>query len=142
MRHLAANGPGGESYRTRALADQWELYDLDADPVEAVNRWHDPAAGPVLDHLRRVLADERVPRVPARNTPWPYTHRHPTGGPVSKKPPLPARWLRRAVQKVGMHPEDTASRSTATSTAAAPWWCAPTTPRSTSARPPGCTRRR
>ena len=38
--------------------------------------------------------------------PWPYAHRHPTGGPESKKPPLPARWLRRAVQQVGMHPED------------------------------------
>jgi hypothetical protein len=28
VRHLAANGLGGEAYRTSPLDDQWELYDL------------------------------------------------------------------------------------------------------------------
>ncbi len=42
VRQLAANGPGGEVYRTSPLDDQWELYDLTADPIEAVNRWDDP----------------------------------------------------------------------------------------------------
>ncbi len=43
VRHLAANGLGGEVYRTSPLDDQWELYDLTDDPDEAVNRWDDPA---------------------------------------------------------------------------------------------------
>ena len=38
--------PGrADEYRTEPLPDQWELYDLDTDPVEADNRWHDPAVG-------------------------------------------------------------------------------------------------
>ena len=42
VRHLAADGPGGESYRTEPCADQWELYDLDADP----DRGGQPVARP------------------------------------------------------------------------------------------------
>ena len=53
VRHLAANGLGGEAYRTSPLDDQWELYDLTDDPTEAVNRWGDPE----LDELRRHLQD-------------------------------------------------------------------------------------
>ena len=33
---------GGETYRTSPLDDQWELYDLTDDPIEAINRWTDP----------------------------------------------------------------------------------------------------
>ena len=48
VRHLAANGPGGPVHRVDALPDQWELYDLDADPVEADNRANDADAASVL----------------------------------------------------------------------------------------------
>lgn len=79
VRHLAANGPGGEAYRTEALPDQWELYNLDADPIEAVNRYHDESVASVFDHLRVVLTAERANAVPKRNNPWPYATRRPTG---------------------------------------------------------------
>lgn len=110
VRHLAATGPGGPEYRTAPLPDQWELYDLDADPIEAVNRWRDPASAHVFDHLRGALADERRRSIPQRNTPWPYVSRRPTGAsamPLAKTPPPPARLLRKALQKLGMHPDDT-----------------------------------
>ncbi|MDJ0768987.1 MAG: sulfatase-like hydrolase/transferase [Ilumatobacter sp.] len=106
VRHLAANGPGGDRYRTAALPDQWELYDLDDDPIEAVNRWHDESARDVFDHLRAVLKEERARAVPERNTPWPYVPRRPTGVPPSKRPPPPARLLRKVLQRIGLHPDD------------------------------------
>ncbi len=102
-RHLAANGAGGPSYRTEPLADEWELYDLDVDPIEAVNRARQPDAAAVLDHLRRRMAAERTRAVPARNQAWPYVT---SAAHASRRPPLPARLLRRAVQRLGMHPED------------------------------------
>ena len=105
IRHLAADGPGGEVYRSEPLPDQWELYDLDADPVEAVNRWHDAAVAAVFGHLRDVLKDERARSVPERNVPWPYVRRRPTA-PAAKRVPPPARLLRKAVQKLGLHPDD------------------------------------
>ena len=140
VRHLAADGPAGEVYRTEPLPDQWELYDLDADPIEAHNRWADPSAQVVFAELTRRLADERARAVPERNTPWPYATRLPSLIPVlssaaasgsastevrtgpdgrsasppsaargtsSKKVPPPARALRKVLQRLGMHPEDT-----------------------------------
>ena len=109
IRHLAANGLGGEQYRTVPLVDQWELYDLDVDPSEANNRWDDPTVAPVFQVLTRRLAAERARAVPARNQSWPYATRTPTGGPTVKTPPLPARALRRVLQRIGLHPEDTTS---------------------------------
>jgi arylsulfatase A-like enzyme/putative intracellular protease/amidase len=106
VRHLAANGPAGESYRTAPIPDQWELYDLDADPIEAQNRWNDPAAADVFAHVRFRLKARRAESVPERNNPWPYEVRHPLGGPKVRRPPPPARVLRRAFQKLGMHPAD------------------------------------
>ncbi|MCP3991870.1 MAG: sulfatase-like hydrolase/transferase, partial [Actinomycetia bacterium] len=44
IRHMAATGPAGLTYRTEPLPDQWELYDLETDPIEADNRWKDPSA--------------------------------------------------------------------------------------------------
>ncbi|MGA1474975.1 MAG: hypothetical protein ACO4AI_07390, partial [Prochlorothrix sp.] len=38
IRQLASDGIGGPVWRTDVLDDQWELYDLDADPVEMQNR--------------------------------------------------------------------------------------------------------
>ena len=75
VRHLAADGPGGDLFRTVPLADEWELYDLDADPVEAVNRWRSPDAATVLAHLQERLVLERLAAVPQRNQPWPYATR-------------------------------------------------------------------
>ena len=107
VRHLAANGPGGEVHRTEPLPDQWELYDLEADPAEAVNRWHDPQSAAVFDLLVGRLGREAARQVPNRNEPWPYVARRPVGGPARKRVPPPARGLRRVLRRMGMHPEDT-----------------------------------
>jgi arylsulfatase A-like enzyme/putative intracellular protease/amidase len=106
IRHLAATGPGGDQYRTTALPDQWELYDLDADPIEAVNRWHDSTASDVFTHMHAALQNERARAVPERNNPWPYASRQPTTGAPMKQPPPPARLLRKVLQRAGLHPDD------------------------------------
>ncbi|WP_082983455.1 sulfatase-like hydrolase/transferase [Mycobacterium scrofulaceum] len=92
VRHLAANGLGGEAYRTSPLDDQWELYDLTSDPVEAVNRWADPELHSLRQHLRTQLKHARAESVPERNRPWPYASRRPSI-------PRPSR-LRRLVTAV------------------------------------------
>ncbi len=105
-RHLAANGLAGPEYRTAPLPDQWELYDLDSDPAEAINRWDDPSAAVVLAHLQTRLAEEQRRCIPARHQPWPYAARRSGGTTVRATPPPPARVLRRLVQRLGMHPDD------------------------------------
>lgn len=75
VRHLAANGPGGDTYRTSPLDDQWELYDLTDDPCEANNRWDDPALHELRQQLRMRLKESRAASVPERNNPWPYAAR-------------------------------------------------------------------
>jgi arylsulfatase A-like enzyme len=86
VRHLAANGRGGEAYRMSPLDDQWELYDLTADPTESRNRWTDPDLDELRQHLRTQLKHVRAGSVPERNQPWPY---------VSRRPPTPKRsWFR------------------------------------------------
>lgn len=77
VRQLAATGLGGESYRTSPLDDQWELYDLTADPIEAENRWTDPDLHALRQHLRTRLKHARADSVPERNRPWPYASRRP-----------------------------------------------------------------
>lgn len=77
VRHLAANGLGGEAYRTSPLDDQWELYDLTADPIEADNRWTDPDLHDLRQHLRTQLKHARASAIPERNRPWPYASRRP-----------------------------------------------------------------
>jgi arylsulfatase A-like enzyme/putative intracellular protease/amidase len=104
-RHLADTGPGGPRHRSEPLPDQWELYDLDADPVEARNRAGDPAYAAVAAHLRSVLDDERARAVPARNRPWPYAtsqYRHRR----ARRPRPPARLARRLLRRLGLHPDD------------------------------------
>jgi arylsulfatase A-like enzyme len=81
VRHLAANGVGGEAYRTSPLDDQWELYDLSADPIEADNRWTDPDLHDLRQHLRMQLKQARASSVPERNQPWPYVTRQPAARP-------------------------------------------------------------
>jgi arylsulfatase A-like enzyme len=75
VRQLAANGLGGEVYRTSPLDDQWELYDLSSDPDEAENRWSDPGLHNLRSQLRMRLKEERARSVPERNNPWPYASR-------------------------------------------------------------------
>jgi arylsulfatase A-like enzyme/putative intracellular protease/amidase len=106
-RHLAATGPAGDQFRSTPLPDQWELYDLDADPIESVNRANAEAFGGVFATLRAALDAERSRAVPERNHPWPYATRQPTRGPVSRRPPLPARLARKLFQRLGLHPVDT-----------------------------------
>ena len=106
VRHLAATGAAGEEHRTEPLPDQWELYDLDRDPIEAVNLAGDESAAAVFERLRTALAEERARCVPRRNDPWPYAGRRPSSGHPARRPPPPARLLRRLVQKLGMHPDD------------------------------------
>ncbi len=106
VRHLAANGPGGPSYRTVPIPDQWELYDLDVDPIEATNRWTDPETAVVFDHLVERLALEQAANVPSRNHPWPYATSQLSGGPMTATVPPPARALRSVLRRVGLHPDD------------------------------------
>ena len=80
VRHLATNGVGGEAYRTDPLDDQWELYDLTADPIEAENRWTEPELHQLRQHLRMQLKQQRASSVPERNQPWPYADRQPPVG--------------------------------------------------------------
>ncbi len=80
VRHLAANGLGGEMYRSDPIDDQWELYDLSADAVEATNRWADPDLHELRAHLRTQLKQARASSVPERNNPWPYVRRQPPSG--------------------------------------------------------------
>jgi len=98
VRHLASTA-GGHSYRTEPLDDQWELYDLTADPIEADNRWADAGLHELRGHLRGLLKAERARAVPERNHPWPYVTRKPTM-PAAKTPPPPVRLLRSLVQKL------------------------------------------
>jgi putative intracellular protease/amidase len=107
VRHLAADGLGGITHRDRPLPDQWELYDLTEDPIEARNRAFDHSAPEVFEHLRRRLDETRTIVLPPRNSPWPYAKRQP--GPPRKSPPPLALVARRLVQRLGMHPDDTDS---------------------------------
>ena len=92
VRHLSVRSRGGPSYRTEPIPDQWELYDLGADPIEAVNRWDDPAAAVVQEHLVDELERLRTERVPARNEDWPYAVRpEQPRSPQHEAPPPPAR---------------------------------------------------
>jgi putative intracellular protease/amidase len=93
--------------RREPLPDEWELYDLDDDPIELHNlanhaEWHGVRA-----HLTARLIDERHRCLPARNTPWPYL----TNDALTvarDAPPPPARALRRLAQRAGLHPEPAA----------------------------------
>ena len=79
VRQLASTAPGGPTYRTEPLPDQWELYDLDADPIEVDNRWtDDPASARSASTSSRRSRPSAHAAVPERNEPWPYAERHGT----------------------------------------------------------------
>jgi len=74
------------------LDDQWELYDLTADPTESCNLWTDPGLHELRQHLRTQLKHARASSVPERNRPWPY---------VSRRPPTTRHSrIRQALKKV------------------------------------------
>ena len=101
---------GGDSYRTVPIPDQWELYDLTADPIEVNNLQDSVTAQKVFTYMKDALTQEAERSVPARNNPWPYEKRNPPVEQLPRKsPPPPARVLRRLVRKLGMHPHDTES---------------------------------
>jgi len=95
VRHLAANGLGGEEYRTSPLDDQWELYDLTGDSIEADNRWPDPDLHDLRQHLRTQLKHARANSIPERNRPWPYVSRRRP----SASPSRLARWFSRGLTR-------------------------------------------
>ena len=89
VRQLASDGMGGPRYRTTVLSDQWELYDLDGDPVEMANRWNDDSAAGVFAVMKERLDAERERCLPPRNAPWPYVTSNITS--IDKVPLLPPR---------------------------------------------------
>ncbi len=82
MRQLDASRLMGETHRTVPLGEQWELYDLTDDPIEAQNRWSDPTIAELRDHLAWLLDQQRSACVPERNAPWPYATRQPPQGSI------------------------------------------------------------
>ena len=106
--NLSSSGLMGETYRTNAIPDQYELYDLTNDPIESVNLWKEPKAKVVLDYMKQRLNQERFQSLPKRNNPRPYAKRKPPEAQLAgQTPPAPARGLRALLRKAGMHPEDT-----------------------------------
>ena len=75
VRHLSVRGPAGPAYRTEPIPDQWELYNLDDDPIEAVNLAISDDAAAALDAMKAILTATRNGRVPERNADWPYVVR-------------------------------------------------------------------
>ncbi len=105
-RTLSARTPKGPVYRTEPIPDQWELYDLISDPIEAINRCDDPIANAVRQHMETELDRVRSERVPKRNQTWDYAPRPASSRPKFVSPPRLARALRRLVQRLGLHPDD------------------------------------
>ena len=107
VRQLTSSSPPAIRHRNSTIPDQWELYNLDSDPIELENESKNPALGEVFNFLKNCLKEESANQVSERNNPWPYARRKPPKEQIPvKKPPPPARFLRNLLQKIGLHPED------------------------------------
>ncbi len=107
VRQLSSSSPPAIRHRNSTIPDQWELYNLDSDPIELKNESKNPALREVFDFLKNCLKEESANQVPERNNPWPYARRRPPKEQIPlKKPPPPARVLRNFLQNIGLHPED------------------------------------
>jgi arylsulfatase A-like enzyme len=82
------HGPrAGELHeRSEAFPDEWELYDLDADPAELDNRAGRREDAALRAHLEGVLARERAQKRLARRHPRPYATIEPAA-------PPPGPWI-------------------------------------------------
>lgn len=85
-RYQAGERAGQLEQRTKPYPDEWELYDLDADPAEMTNLAGRSDYAPVFAHLKNVLEDERARKRLARNTPRPYAVTDPL-------PPAERPWI-------------------------------------------------
>ena len=107
VRQLTSSSPPAIRHRNSTIPDQWELYNLDSDPIELENESKNPALGEVFNFLKNCLKEESANQVSERNNPWPYARRKPPKEQIPmKNPPPPARFLRNFLQKIGLHPED------------------------------------
>ena len=107
VRQLTSSSPPAIRHRNSTIPDQWELYNLDSDPIELENESKNPALGEVFNFLKNCLKEESANQVSERNNPWPYARRKPPKEQITvKKPPPPASYLRNFLQKIGLHPED------------------------------------
>ena len=97
VRQLASDGMGGPRYRTTVIPDQWELYNLDDDPVEMANRCDDQTVADVFAFMQKRLDEERSRCIPTRNNPWPYVTSNITS--INKVPLLPPRPIIQQVVK-------------------------------------------
>ena len=52
--HLASSSPIGIRHRNSKIPDQWELYNLDSDPIELENKSNDLAFSKVFDYLKNL----------------------------------------------------------------------------------------
>ena len=104
---LASSGATGNKYRNIPIPDQWELYNLTEDPIELFNKNNSLKYSRVFLYMKKRLNDEFIACVPSRNKPWNYAKRKPPIEQIPfKNPSFPARFLRHALNKAGMHPED------------------------------------
>jgi len=103
QRQLVGRSPAGKQYRDQPLPDEWELYNLDADPSEGHNRAADPACTELMAELQRRLESERGRLIPERNTPRPYAPADgaPDGMPITPRPIAVA--ARRLLARFGLH---------------------------------------
>jgi hypothetical protein len=87
--------------RSEPLADEIELYDLDADPCEARNLAADPRYAEVRAALLGLLARERRRKRLARRHPVPYADVEPLPAPRRRLVTLrrPPAWLLRLIDR-------------------------------------------
>ena len=140
VRHLSSSGPAGDIFRTEPLPDQWELYDLDTDPIEADNRCNDSAASAVFETLRTPPHGRARPRGARTQRAVAVCDSRTGRRPAHEEARPPRARLRKLLQRAGLHPDDTETFDIDLTGRARPSWSPPTTASSTSASRPASTR--